>query len=59
MQHSLYLVVVIAIGIGKSMLFMLLASVSISGVIVVIALLNMLQTNLLNCCNKLSISSAK
>jgi superfamily II DNA or RNA helicase len=42
MQYSLRLLVVIGTGIGKSMLFILLASVSSSSVIIVIAPLSLL-----------------
>jgi superfamily II DNA helicase RecQ len=46
-------------GIGKSMLFMLLASVSSGGVTIVIAPLSLLQDDMLDRCDRLGISSAK
>jgi superfamily II DNA helicase RecQ len=58
-QHSLYLLVVIGTGIGKSILFMLLASVFSSGVTIVIAPLSLLQNDMLDRCDRLSIPSAK
>jgi superfamily II DNA helicase RecQ len=48
MQHSLRLLVVIATGIGKSMLFMLPASVSSGSVMIVISPLKLLQDNMLD-----------
>jgi superfamily II DNA helicase RecQ len=51
MQHSLCLLVVMATGMGKSMLFMLPAAVSLGGVTVVISPLNLLQNDMLDCCN--------
>jgi superfamily II DNA helicase RecQ len=59
MQHSLRLVVVMATGIGKSMLFVLPADTDAGGVTIVIVPLNMLQNDLLDRCDKLSIPSAK
>jgi superfamily II DNA helicase RecQ len=59
MQHSLRLLVVIATGIGKSMLFMLLASVSSSSVTIVISPLKLLQDDMLDQCNQLRIPSAR
>jgi superfamily II DNA helicase RecQ len=51
MQHSLCLLVVIATGIGKSILFILLVLVSLGSVTIVIVLLSLLQDNMLNYCN--------
>jgi superfamily II DNA helicase RecQ len=51
MQQSLRLLVVMATGMGKSMLFMLPALVSSSGVTIVISLLKLLQDDMLNCCD--------
>jgi superfamily II DNA helicase RecQ len=51
MQHSLRLLVVMATGMGKSMLFMLPVSVSSGGVTIVISPLKLLQDNMLNRCN--------
>jgi superfamily II DNA helicase RecQ len=51
MQHSLRLLVVIATGIGKSMLFMLPASVSSGSVTIVISPLKLLQDDMLNHCD--------
>jgi superfamily II DNA helicase RecQ len=59
MQHSLRLLVVMGTGIGKSMLFMLPASVSSGGVTIVIAPLSLLQDDMLDRCDRLSIPSAK
>jgi superfamily II DNA helicase RecQ len=59
MQRRLRVLVVIATGTSKSMLFMLPTSVSLGGIIIIIALLNALQDNLQDCCNELSISCAK
>jgi hypothetical protein len=59
MQHSLRLLVVMATGIGKSMLFMLPAAVSPGGVTIVISPLNFLQDDMLSRCDKLGIPSAK
>lgn len=59
MQHSLRLLVVMATGMGKSMLFMLPASVSPGGVTIVIAPLNLLQDDMLDRCDQLGIPSAK
>jgi superfamily II DNA helicase RecQ len=59
MQHSLHLLVVIATGIGKSILFILLASVSSGSVTIVIAPLSLLQDDMLNRYDQLSIPSAK
>jgi superfamily II DNA helicase RecQ len=58
-QHSLRLLVVIGTGIGKSILFMLPASVSSSGVTIVIAPLSLLQDDMLDRCDRLGIPSAK
>ncbi|KAH7067967.1 P-loop containing nucleoside triphosphate hydrolase protein, partial [Paraphoma chrysanthemicola] len=59
MQHSLRLLVVMATGSGKSMLFMLPASVSSGGVTIVIVPLNFLQDDMLDRCDRLGIPSAK
>jgi superfamily II DNA helicase RecQ len=59
MQHSLCLLVVIVTGIGKSMLFMLPALVSSSGVMIVILLLKLLQDNMLDRCDQLGIPSVR
>jgi superfamily II DNA helicase RecQ len=59
MQHSLRLLVVIATGMGKSMLFMLPVSVSSSGVTIVISPLKLLQDDMLNRCDQLRILSAR
>jgi superfamily II DNA helicase RecQ len=59
MQHSLCLLVIIATGIGKSMLFMLPASVSSSSVTIVISPLKLLQDNMLDQCDQLRILSAR
>jgi superfamily II DNA helicase RecQ len=59
MRHSLRLLVVMATGSGKSMLFMLPASVSSGGVTIVIAPLNLLQDDLLDRCDRLGIPNAK
>jgi superfamily II DNA/RNA helicase len=59
MQHSLRLLVVMATGSGKSMLFMLPAAVSAGGVTIVIAPLNLLQDDLLDRCDRLGIPSAR
>jgi len=59
MQHSLRLLVVMATGMGKSMLFMLPASVSPGGVTVVIAPLTLLLDDLLDRCQRLAIPSAR
>ena len=47
--------VVIATTAGKSMLFMLLAAISPSSVTIVIALLNLLQDNLIERCIEIGI----
>jgi superfamily II DNA helicase RecQ len=59
MQHSLRLLVVMATGMGKSMLFMLPAAVSPGGVTVVISPLNLLQNDMLDRCDQLGIPSAR
>lgn len=59
MQHSLRLLVVMATGMGKSMLFMLPASVSSGGVTIVISPLNLLQDDMLDRCDRLGIPSAR
>jgi siroheme synthase (precorrin-2 oxidase/ferrochelatase) len=59
MQHSLRLLVVMATGIGKSMLFMLPALVSSGGVTIVISPLKLLQDDMLNRCDQLGIPSAR
>lgn len=59
MQHSLRLLVVMGTGTGKSMLFMLPASVSSGGVTIVIAPLRFLQDDMLDRCDRLGIPSAK
>jgi hypothetical protein len=59
MQRSLRLLVVMATGMGKSMLFMLPASVSPSSVSVVIVPLNLLQNDMLDRCDQLAIPAAK
>jgi superfamily II DNA helicase RecQ len=59
MQRRLRVLVVIATGTSKSMLFMLPASVLLGGITIVVALLNALQDNLQDYCNELSIPCAK
>jgi superfamily II DNA helicase RecQ len=59
MQHSLRLLVVMATGMGKSMLFMLPVSVSSGGVTIVISPLKLLQDDMLDCCDQLGIPSAR
>jgi superfamily II DNA helicase RecQ len=59
MQHSLRLLVVMATGMGKSMLFMLPASVSSGGVTIVISPLKLLQDDMLDRCDQLGILSAR
>jgi superfamily II DNA helicase RecQ len=59
MQRRLRVLAVIATGLGKSLLFMLPAAVSLGGVTVVIAPLNALQDNLQDCCDELGILYAK
>lgn len=59
MQRRLRVLVIMATGMGKSMLFMLPASVSPGGVTVVIAPLNALRDDLQDRCDKLGIPCAK
>jgi superfamily II DNA helicase RecQ len=59
MQHSLRLLVVMATGMGKSMLFMLPALVSSGGVMIVISPLKLLQDDMLDRCDQLGIPSAR
>lgn len=59
MQHSLRLLVVMATGMGKSMLFMLPAAVSPGGVTIVISPLNFLHNDMLDRCDRLGIPSAR
>ncbi|KAF1933797.1 uncharacterized protein M421DRAFT_396097 [Didymella exigua CBS 183.55] len=59
MQRRLRVLVVMATSTGKSMLFMLPASVSPGGVSVVVALLNALRDDLQDRCDQLSIPCAK
>ena len=47
--------VVMATAVGKSMLFILLAAISPGSVTVVIALLNLLRDNLIECCIEIGI----
>jgi hypothetical protein len=49
------MLVVIAIGARKSILFILLAAIISTSVTVVIALLNVLCNNLLDCCKRIGI----
>ncbi|KAE8822995.1 hypothetical protein HRS9122_10470 [Pyrenophora teres f. teres] len=59
MQRRLRVLVVMATGAGKSMLFMLPASVSPDGVTVVVAPLNALRDDLQDRCDQLGIPCAK
>lgn len=59
MQRRLRVLVVMATSTGKSMLFMLPASVSPDGVTVVVAPLNALRDDLQDRCDQLSIPCAK
>jgi superfamily II DNA helicase RecQ len=59
MQRRLRVLVVIATGTSKSMLFMLPASVLLGSITIVVAPLNALQDNLQDRCNELSILCAK
>ncbi|KAF2844431.1 hypothetical protein T440DRAFT_523512 [Plenodomus tracheiphilus IPT5] len=59
MQHSLRLLVVMATDMGKSMLFMLPASVSPGSVTIIKAPLNLLQDDLRDRCDQLSMPIAK
>jgi superfamily II DNA helicase RecQ len=59
MQRRLRVLVVMATGTGKSMLFMLPASVSPGGITIVVAPLNALQDDLQDRCDELGIPCAK
>jgi superfamily II DNA helicase RecQ len=58
-QRRLRVLVVMATGAGKSMLFMLPAAIVSTGVTVVIALLNALRDDLLDRCERMGIQAAK
>jgi superfamily II DNA helicase RecQ len=59
MRRRLRVLVIMATGDGKSMLFMLPAAVLLGGVTVVIVPLNALQDNLQDCCEKLGVACAR